>query len=124
LVLASTRTGSPPGKPLERRQQEPPVGVLRGARRHQHEGLLARGKLDFAERLLPQERARDPQPGLRRTARVLELREGGHEREQPRDAAVHMPERGQPDALTRPVQLAAPLLLAFHQERPGEPPQP
>ena len=65
------------------------------------------GSSTSLEGLLPQQRPRDAHRRVAVVARVLELGEGGHQRQLARDAAVHVVERRQPHALARAVQLRA-----------------
>ena len=91
--VASTRSGSI-GEPFERRPQEPMVRVLGRRRRHQHQRVVARRRLDVVVRGLPDQRADDPD--LPRPApRVLELRERADQAQllaEPAVKALHGPE--------------------------------
>ncbi len=80
FVVAMTRTGSP-ARPSSAAREHPPLGVLRGARGHQHERLVARRQLDGVERALPQQRPGHAHRRMAVVARVLELGEGGDERQ-------------------------------------------
>ena len=59
--------------------EHPLLRVLRGARRHEHERIVARRKLHVAERLLPHQGPRDAHEGVRPRTRVLELRKRADE---------------------------------------------
>ena len=69
------------GEPLERGAQHALLGVLGGRGSHQHQRVVAGRQLDVLVRRLPQQRPGDARPRHRLPARVLELRERGHERQ-------------------------------------------
>src|SRR3954453_8718156 len=89
------------------------LGVLGGARRHEHERVVAGGGRAgvLVGRALPHERTGDPGPAGKR-ARRLELPESGDEREAARQAAMEVAEWPEADAPARPVELLAPLTKA------------
>ena len=97
------------------------LGVLGGGGGDQHEWVLeptalarrrlAAGQLDVVGGRLPHERPDDVHV-LRPGARVLELGEGGDERELAADAAVDVVERGQPELRARAVEVDASALEA------------
>ena len=80
-------------QPLERRAQQPVLGVLRRRGRDEHERLVARRQLHVLERRLPQQRPDDVRPTRGQSPRVLELRERRRRGTAAADPAVHAVER-------------------------------
>ena len=95
FYVASTRTGSR-ASPSTAARSSRCDGSCDGRRRDEHERVVARRRLDVAERLLPQQRADDVR-AAGQAPRVLELRERRDQRQPRDDPAVHPVERRQPE---------------------------
>ena len=115
------------GEPAQRRAQQPVRRVLRGRGRHQHQRIVAGGQRDVGGRRLPQQRPHGVRGGQGDRARVLERREGRHQRQLRRDPAVHAIQRPEPQPPPGLVELAAPALQPgvrhARQPAPQLPPQ-
>ena len=101
------------------------LGVLGGGGGDEHERVLTWRQLNVFGGGLPHERPDDMRVGspLVCAARVLELREGGYERELAADAPVYMGERRQSHLRARLVELDAPALQALVNDLVGATPE-